>query len=234
MLTKEIPLTKGKYALVDDEDYGRLSRYSWHYDKNGYAYRRKTTGHYENKLISMHREIVGNIPESKIIDHKNRRKLDNRKENLRITSQSNNAANSPPRKGSSKYKGVHWSNEYKRWVAKIEKEGKHYYLGMFDCEDNAAVAYNKKAVELYGDYALINETPKYDIDYTKERPSRETSQYFGVSKVNNRYRSVVRNKGEKPVHIGYFRTEKLAALARDMWMDSEEYMNFKGDVITYG
>lgn len=235
-MTKEIPLTQGKFALVDAEDYERLSEYSWCYDVNGYAYRRKTTGYYESELISMHHEILEDIPTGMVVDHKNRNKLDNRKTNLRVTTQSNNSANSPPRKGTSKYKGVHWSKEYKRWVAKIEKEGKYYHLGLFDCEENAAISYNQKAKELYGEYAYLNKTTRSYIDESKERPSRKSSKYTGISRVKStgRYRSIVRYEGEKPVHIGYFSKERHAVMARDIWMDKIEEMNFKGSVVAHG
>lgn len=235
-MTKEIPLTKGKIAIVDAEDFEWLNKYSWYYEDNGYACRRKTFGHYDSAKVYMHREILGYVPPVKVADHINGNRLDNRRDNLRKVTQSKNAINSPPRKGTSKYKGVHWNKGYGRWVAKIEKEGAYYYLGQFDCEINAAIAYNKKARELFGEYAYLNKVPRSYIDKTKERPTRNTSKYLGVSytKTTGRYRSVVRRKGEKPVHIGYFDNERAAALARDIWMSDKEDMNFKESVVAYG
>jgi len=238
-LTKEIPLTQGKVALVDAEDYESLTQYSWYYDENGYAYRRKTTGYHKSKLVSMHREILGYIPEGKVVDHWNRDKLDNRKKNLRITSQSNNAANSPPRKGTSKFKGVYWSDIYKRWVSKIGKEGRYFHLGLYDCEINAAIAYNLKAIELYGDFAYLNKVERVEIDWSLEKPPRKTSKYIGVSKHpdTGRYRSLVKYQG-KSIHLGYFKSEEMAAKFRDFWTyditRNKEKLNFKGDVVVYG
>ncbi|WP_060210534.1 HNH endonuclease [Sporosarcina koreensis] len=153
-MTKEIPLTKGKVAIVDDADYEELSKYSWYYEDHGYACRRKTFGYYESRKVYMHREIMKEA-EDKVVDHINRDGLDNRRANLRIVSQSLNLFNSGVRvNNTSGFKGVSRSGE--RWRSRIYVDGKEKSLGVFDCKIEAALAYNESAKKLYGDHAFLN------------------------------------------------------------------------------
>lgn len=100
---------------------------------------------------------MGEYP-SMQVDHINRNKLDNRIENLRLATPSNNAANcSCVKERTSKYLGVSWKEANKAWVAQISKNYKRKHLGLFDSEVDAAIAYNKAAVEIHGEFANINE-----------------------------------------------------------------------------
>lgn len=159
---KHIPLTQGKFAIVDDEDFKEISQYRWFAHKDGrtfYAYRKIKTNskHCRQLLFQMAHGILVNIPNSKLIDHKNGNGLDNRRENLRICNYSQNGANQKPQKNcSSKYKGVWWNKWDKRFQAAIKKNGKRTYLGYFDDEVEAAKAYDKKAKELFGEFARLN------------------------------------------------------------------------------
>ena len=153
---KEIPLTQGKVAIVDDEDYEEASKYTWWYSKKGYAVttRRKSLG---RKNISMHILIAGKISE-KVTDHINGNKLDNRRENLRHVTLSQNSQNQKPiREGtSSRYKGVHWHKKTNKWISKICIEGKRYHLGCYENERDAAWVYNVWAESFFGEYARLN------------------------------------------------------------------------------
>lgn len=105
-IMKQIELTKGLYALVNDEDFGPLSQYEWTAGWAGTRYYAKRWDVLEQKNIYMHRQILGH-PTS-MIDHTNGNSLDNRRSNLRFCNHSTNAHNGKMRRGSSKYRGVVW------------------------------------------------------------------------------------------------------------------------------
>lgn len=142
-------LGKGKSVLVDDEDYPILIRYRWNLDTDGYAI---SVGY----RYKMHRLIMGVSP-SKIIDHVNGIKIDNQKNNLRVVSAWQNCCNSKHKTGSSNYRGVNKANSKKeRWEACISSNNKQIHLGTFATPEDAARAYDKKAKELRGIYAVLN------------------------------------------------------------------------------
>lgn len=96
-----------------------------------------------------------NFPNKKEIDHINHNRLDNRKENLRECSSEENGRNKSKRSGTySKFLGV--TKSRKKWMAQIEKDGKSTYLGVFDSEYEAAKVYDKKAIEIFGEFASLN------------------------------------------------------------------------------
>lgn len=91
-----------------------------------------------------------------LVDHINGNTLDNRRSNLRFATKSQNSINSTKSSGVSNYKGVWFRQRKKPWVAEINKDGIKYYLGSYSNEVEAALAYNKKAVELFGEFAVEN------------------------------------------------------------------------------
>jgi hypothetical protein len=145
-----------KVVVVDDEDYPLLSRYAWSLDHKGYA---KTSAF--GTTVKIHRMIL-NAPKDALVDHKDRDKLNNRKANLRLCDNAFNQANTDKRefiKGkptSSKYKGVHWRKDMDKWIARLSYMNKRIHLGSFDSEEEAALAYNEKALEVWGEYANLN------------------------------------------------------------------------------
>lgn len=155
---KQIALTKKKFALVDDDDYEFLNQWNWHYHSGGYAGAWLAIQKGEKrKHLLMHR-LINNTPEGSNTDHINGNPLDNRKDNLRSCTQSQNLAN---RHGitntSSKYKGVSWDKAREKWSSKIRYQYKTINLGRFDCEKKAALSYNKAAKELFGEFSYLNE-----------------------------------------------------------------------------
>jgi len=144
---KLIPLTQQKYAKVTDEDFEYLSSFNWCMHSKGYAYR---TG---GKL--MHRVIMGE-PEYKEIDHINGDKLDNQRKNLRICSRSENSMNKAKYCGKGIYIGVHHTIRTGKYEAYIKFKGRKLHLGHFDTAEQAAIARNVKALELYGEFARLN------------------------------------------------------------------------------
>lgn len=156
-----IKLSQNKYSLIDNEDFDKISKYKWSYDK--YAFRVDWSGNKPKKIL-LHRFIM-DVPKNMEIDHINRDKLDNRKSNLRIVTKQQNSLNRNKPKFKitaekvSIYKGVSWiSNKkrIKRWRSYISFKGKHYFIGLFKEEKDAALAYNKKAIELHGNFAKLN------------------------------------------------------------------------------
>lgn len=161
---KEIKLTRGKVALVDDQDYEWLNAFKWEAYENPFG---KQTRWYAIRRIytprprfatteRMHRLIL-QPPWYLGVDHKNGNGLDNRRENLRIATDSQNQWNS--RKGpgtSSRYKGVSWNKQRKRWAARIWVNGIYQHLGYYEDEAVAALEYDRVAREFRGEFARLN------------------------------------------------------------------------------
>lgn len=127
---KAIKLTQGKYAIVDDIDFSWLNQWKWYFGNSGYAMR-KPWNKGENKAFLMHRVIM-NPKNDEQVDHINRNRLDNRRENLRIVTPHQQRFNmSKPKNNTSGYKGVSWSEERKKWVAQIQINGKNVPLGRY-------------------------------------------------------------------------------------------------------
>lgn len=153
-----IPLTQGKFAKIDPEDYIWLAQFRWHckINKNSIYAVRSITISGRTKRIYMHRLIV-NTPSHLLCDHINHNGLDNRKANLRnCTIKQNNANSRSAQSASSKYKGVSWNKRRKKWSAYIKKDGIQLNLGSFDNQIDAAKAYDKAAKKLHGQFAALN------------------------------------------------------------------------------
>lgn len=154
---KEIPLTQGKVALVDDADYDWLSQHNWYY--TGYYAARWHNG----KNRSMHRLIL-NDPESVEVDHINHNKLDNQRANLRLATRRENARNctkaSYGRALTSQFKGVSWHQRSHKWRAQLtirsNESIKVQHLGLFVDEAEAARAYDAAARSQFGEFASTN------------------------------------------------------------------------------
>lgn len=145
---KLIPLTKGKFTKVSNEDFDSLKNIPWVCTHYSYATNRAKG--------LMHRYIL-RVKDYEEIDHINRDGLDNRRENLRIVTSSENSSNMGKIKGtSSKYIGVYWDKKRRKWTAEVKKNYKKYYVGRYDCEEEAGRARDKKAKELFGEYVNLN------------------------------------------------------------------------------
>ena len=150
--------------MVSNKDYAELSKHKWCASKlsyGGFAATRDVSG----KTVFMHR-VVMNAPKELEVDHKNHDTLDNRPANLRLCTSSQNQRNMISKTGSSRYKGVCWYKRDKIWQVQIKINGKMKYLGRFESEIEAAEAYNKKAVELFGDFAYTNFREKRNENQT--------------------------------------------------------------------
>lgn len=136
---KKIPLTQGKHALVDDEDYEWLNQWKWCFDK--YAIRRISRKNQKSTKIYMHRLIMK--PERlSDTDHINRNRLDNRRCNLRNVTHQQNAWNiTIPKHNTSGFMGVSWHNKTRKWQVGIKLDGKRIYIGLFSQIQEAIDAY---------------------------------------------------------------------------------------------
>jgi hypothetical protein len=169
---RKIPLTQGKYAIVDPEDYEELAKYKWFAKRcEGRFYAGRTV---KKKTVRMHQVIIGDV-EGKFIDHINHNGLDNRKANLRFATTQQNSWNKRKQKGnySSQYKGVHWVESENKWRARITCKGRVMFIGYFDDEKAAAMAYDARARELFGDYAAPN------LPSSKERGQNKAERVAG-------------------------------------------------------
>jgi hypothetical protein len=155
---------KGKFVgetIFDLEDLVRIKEHRWHITHYGYA---KCT-----KLKIFLHNFILNLPTNKKrpIDHKNRKKLDNRKLNLRVSTPSYNQANCKGRGNTTGFKGIY--KDGNKFVAQITVSYKKKHLGRFDKAEDAALAYNKAAILYFGEHARINKV------YPNEIKAQETS-----------------------------------------------------------
>lgn len=158
---RRIPLTQGKYAIVDPEDFELLNKDKWYVQRTKqmfYALRRaKGRERTNGQTVWMHRSILP-PPEGMCTDHINNNSLDNRKANLRIATPAQNARNRRKMalKTSSKYKGVSYHAGQRKWCAAIRVNGQYKYFGLFQNEIDAAKAYDFAARKYHKDFAVLN------------------------------------------------------------------------------
>lgn len=157
-IMKQIPLTQGKFAQVDDEDFDFLNQWKWHAQKcrNDKFYAART----ERKIL-MHRVIM-KTPEGLDVDHIDNNGLNCQKSNLRNCTKRQNTIHSIS-VGISKYKGVKRSSYIpkksttkRRWETSIKVDGKYIFLGHFENELDAAKVYNQAAEKYHGEFAVLN------------------------------------------------------------------------------
>jgi hypothetical protein len=156
-----IPLTQGKFAIVDPEDYDRLAKYKWHLSRSptgSYAARwQRCRPGGPRKKIWMHREVI-DVPKHMLCDHKNGNGLDNRRANLRPATVSQNLCNRRKTKAKTRsiYKGLEWDKIQRKWKVRIQHDGRRIYIGSFSNEIDAAKAYDIKATAIFGQFACLN------------------------------------------------------------------------------
>jgi len=174
----------GKHTvIIDTEDWDKVKEYRWSITSGSrakYPYAHTSIPHPDGgwrkcgirsrrTALKLHHVIVGKRPKGKFVDHANHNGLDNRKENLRFANYGQNGANRrTPKNSTSQYLGVAWNKQSQKWRAQLTHNKKVYHLGSFTCEHQAALAYNKKAIELHGEYANLNVVPQeYVLKYNK-------------------------------------------------------------------
>lgn len=152
---KEIKLTQGMIALIDDEDFEKVNQYKWRARKSKkkhYA----TSQIKEKKGIHLH-NLIMNPPPGFVVDHEDRDGLNCQKSNMRICTNIQNKKNRTAW-GASKYLGVAIlrRKNYIKWEARIFNNKTSFYLGCYLTEEDAARAYDKAAKDLHGEFANLN------------------------------------------------------------------------------
>ncbi|MBN2132119.1 MAG: HNH endonuclease [Sedimentisphaerales bacterium] len=179
-----IPLDDGGYVYVDAADYEWLRQWPWHLS-GGYAARSE-----KGRLILMHRQIM-NPPKGMIVDHKNGHKANNCRFNLRVCTRDQNRYNKRKQTRSvSKYKGVYLDRRTGKWGAHCRYKGRNYGLGGFgDDEVAAARAYDRRAVEWFGEFARVN--------FPREWPPERRAEVYAQRRLPSKAKA--KSKSKKPV-----------------------------------
>ena len=157
---KEIKLTQGYVALVDDADYEWLNQWKWFAAeaRNTFYANRNERVNGKQRTVRMHRIVIGLTDPKHICDHGDGNGLNNQRSNLRSCSHRQNVLNSGCKSSAltSGYKGVSLYAPNGKWLSRIMHNSKSVHLGYFNTEEDAAKAYNKAAVQYHGEFARLN------------------------------------------------------------------------------
>lgn len=215
---KTIRSSNGLEYCVSDEDYDYLKQFKWYSKSDGYA-------HCWELMKTMNRVVIERMgfADSAASDHIDRNVYDNRRCNLRPATKSQNGANTgPTKRNTSGYRGVQFQRG--AWAAMISIDQKYCWIGGgFPTKEEAAIAYDLKAREVYGDFAHIN-IPNPDssvvervLTHLRSPKKREgKSRFIGVCWTSHvkRWRAIFSFKGKR-YHCGYFDDEEEAARTVD-------------------
>lgn len=158
---KEVKLTRGFVALVDDDDFGRVSAIKWRYcpvrGKHEYAMGTTSGSHKTRKHMFMHRLLL-NAPKGMDVDHIDGNGLNNQRSNIRLATRAQNQMNKKKKPAcSSIYKGVYFRKCRRKWISYIRINKQKTFVGYFDTEVEAALAWNEAAKKNHGKFAVLNE-----------------------------------------------------------------------------
>jgi hypothetical protein len=210
---KELKLTRGMVALVDDDDFEKVNKYNWCICNAKYRiYAKSVVG-------DLHRFIL-NPPKGKVVDHINGNGLDNRKENLRICDPKENVRNA--RRGTdnkSGHNGIYWHKASKKWMARITVDYKDIYLGVFENIEDAIKSRREAEAKYFGEFINLIDQEMKPIEIThpaagkmdKRKSCMSKNKYKGVTKHKSGFivRLVLPDKGRTV--LGYKKTEEEGA-----------------------
>ena len=158
-MAKEIHLTQGQVTTVDDWWYDELSQHKWqaHYDPKMRSFYAVRTSYIDGKKVIIMHSVIAGTPKGMYTDHINHDTLDNREENLRVCTCSQNQMNSKTRENNTTgYRGAYKKKNINRWYALIQVRKQPIYLGSYLTIEEAARAYDEAAKRLHGEYAKLN------------------------------------------------------------------------------
>ena len=214
----EIPLTKKYVAIIDLEDFERVSQYKWYAAKwkgNVYAKANIRNNDGVKKPVRMHRFLLGVTDPNIKVDHRDRNSLNNQKSNLRICTQAENTRNrGMDRRNVTGYKGPVWDKTNNRWSVCITFNYKTIRIGRYDTLEEAARAYNVKAKELFGEFAVLNDVPDGPVRESGVLDRHNTTGFRGIYRKRNVWLSSIQHKN-KQIGLGVFKTKEAAARAYD-------------------
>lgn len=219
-MSKQIPLSQGKFAIVDDDAFDFLNQWKWCYCNSGYAIRSDYTSGVR-VFVLMHRFIL-DAPKGMYVDHVDHNGLNNQRNNIRIATPSENHYNmrASSSEFSSKYKGVFYARQKQKWAARIHTDKQKHFLGYFNTELEAAQAYNLAATLSHGNFALPNDLSNHvETSLPVKRKRSQTSKFKGVSFDPKRKRWFSYAMIDyKKRHLGQFVSETDAARAYDAFV----------------
>lgn len=144
---------QGNSFVIDADDYSEVAQYYWS-NSAGYFWRQSPSN------MALHRFLM-RPPRGRVVDHIDGNPANNRRENLRVCSQAQNNQNKgKQRNNASGYKGVFWDKTIGKWRPRVNINGRSEYIGVYDSAEEAARARDAKAIELFGEYAVLNFPPK--------------------------------------------------------------------------
>lgn len=157
---KQIPLTMGLFALIDDDDFDKINAHKWFARKSSNTFYAATwTGDWrDRKMLHMHHLVSGTPEKGYCIDHKDGNGLNNQKANHRLCTIAQNSKNRRSY-GTSRFLGVSYMKANKKWRSYIQVNGQNKYLGIFLSQHEAALAYNNAAIKYHGEFAKLNVLP---------------------------------------------------------------------------
>lgn len=218
--TATIPLSQGFVALVDAED-ADLAQFRWHYAK-GYARQQRKRGDTRPfrmlQNVILERKLGRPLAPGMLADHANGNPLDNRRENLREATPSQNSANRMSHTTQPHgFKGIYFRKARGKWIASISVERKYTHLGSYDTPEEAARAYDQAAYSIYGEFARLNFPLQYaNANYIHVVSQKPASGYRGVVLQGRRWTARLR-VNDKLHSIGTFDTAIEAARAYDRY-----------------
>lgn len=152
-----VKTAKGVEFKVSPEDFDSVAAFPWHVRNRGYVARTIRDENGKRRQLHLHRFILGVDDAGVMVDHINGDPLDNRRENLRVCSNSENQRNRGVSKNSSTgYKGVCFHKQSGKYRAQIRHQGARHTIGQFPTPEEAAHAYNKASISLHGEFAVLN------------------------------------------------------------------------------